>query len=289
MGTGAWETEIESYTSWLTASGASPQTLRLKRGYLRRLSTGCHPRGPWTVTTDDLARFVACPTWKPETRKSARNTIRGFYAWAHHTGRIRRNPAVALPPVRTPPAHPRPAPAPIVADALAAADERGRQMILLALLGGLRRAEIAQVHTQDITDDLTGRTLTVHGKGGKTRRVPLHPDLAELLTCATDGYLFPGRRPGTHLHPQHVGDLLARALGPGWGAHSLRHRFATDTYRGSRDIRAVQELLGHAQVSTTQIYVQVPDGDLRAAVLSLPRPRTGLLTGLRRRLHAATV
>ena len=64
----------------------------------------------------------------------------------------------------------------------------------------------------------------------------------------------------------YVGKLMSRALMAGWSAHSLRHRFAGLAYSVERDIRAVQELLGHASVRTTQIYTPVPSGALRTAV-----------------------
>ncbi len=74
----------------------------------------------------------------------------------------------------------------------------------------------------------------------------------------------PGRTDG-HLSPAHVGKLVSAALGPNRSTHTLRHRFASRAYAADRDILAVQELLGHACVATTQIYTLVLDGALRAA------------------------
>jgi integrase/recombinase XerC len=62
-----------------------------------------------------------------------------------------------------------------------------------------------------------------------------------------------------------VGKLVARALPDNWTAHTLRHRYATLTYRGSRNLRVVQTLMGHASILTTQRYTQVSDDEIRAA------------------------
>lgn len=69
----------------------------------------------------------------------------------------------------------------------------------------------------------------------------------------------------SHLTADHVGKLVARALPDNWTMHTLRHRYATRVYRGSRNIRAVQELLGHTTVVSTERYVAVSDDEIRAA------------------------
>jgi site-specific recombinase XerD len=68
-------------------------------------------------------------------------------------------------------------------------------------------------------------------------------------------------------HP-NVSKLLSRALGAGWTAHQLRHRFASTAYAAERDLRAVQELLGHSKPETTARYTAIPEGAKRAAVLA---------------------
>ena len=73
------------------------------------------------------------------------------------------------------------------------------------------------------------------------------------------------QRTGGHLAPATVGIMVARELPGDWTCHTLRHRFASVAYRQDRDIRAVQELLGHTSVTTTQIYTAVPDGAKRRA------------------------
>lgn len=191
-----WPAAIDGYLTWLAASGASRATLRLRRHYLRHLAAD-NPAGPWAVTGDDLVRFHAVAEWAPETRKSARATVRGLYRWAVDSGRIAADPSRGLPRVRVPTTVPRPAPAEVIAAALAsAADSLARLMLLLGAYAGLRCGEIAGLHTRDVA----GGSLRITGKGGRTRVIPLHPTLAAALAVVPEGYVFPGQIDG-HLSP----------------------------------------------------------------------------------------
>lgn len=148
---------------------------------------------------------------------------------------------------------------------MATTNRRVALMVTLAARQGMRRAEIARVHSGDLRPDLVGWSLLVHGKGGKDRLIPLADDVAALLLALPAGWVFPGRIDG-HLSADHVGKLIARALPGRWTAHPLRHRFATTAYAGTRDLLAVQELLGHSRPETTRQYIQLPQDSLRAAL-----------------------
>ena len=78
------------------------------------------------------------------------------------------------------------------------------------------------------------------------------------------GHLFPGQCDG-HLSVVYVGQLISSLMPAGYTMHTLRHRMATRAYRGSRNLRAVQTLLGHASVATTQRYCACDDDEVRAA------------------------
>lgn len=145
---------------------------------------------------------------------------------------------------------------------------------------GLRRAEIARLRFADISET----EIYVIGKGGHHRRVPLHPHLRTEVRAAAsrrarhlethappaEDWLLPNPAGDAHLTEHHLGALVSRLLPPGWTLHTLRHRFATAAYAATRDLRAVQDLLGHARPETTARYAAVPDGALLAAVHGIP-------------------
>ena len=281
-----WPDAIDSYARWLASAGRSTATVRLRISYVAQLAEQV-PLGPQAASVDDLAGFLARPSWSPETRKSARASVVGFYRWAVRVGHLEHDPSVALDPVRVPRGRPRPTPDRVLDRALRGCTDRDRLLLLLAAAAGLRRAEIARVHAGDVVDVLDGRDLWVRGKGGHVRHVPLAQVLDVELAAelgrrggggcgsgyryagayppAVDGFLFPGADRG-HLSPGQTGRIIAGLLGDGWTAHTLRHRFGTRAYAAQRDILAVRDLLGHASVATSQVYTATPAGALRAAV-----------------------
>lgn len=261
-----WTQAISSWQEWLRAADRPPTTLYLRTYQLNRFASQHPDHGPYDTTTAMLTGWLAGQDWATETRRSYRAALCSFYGWAHTTGRLDHNPAALLPPIRRSEGKPRPTPLTVVRQAITDAPPRTRLMVTLAVRQGLRRGEIARVHKDDITDDLTGFSLRVHGKGRRERLVPLDDDVAAaLILWHEPGYLFPGQVDG-HLSPARVGELVSEVLGPGWATHSLRHRFATSAYAAARDLFAVQTLLGHQSPETTRRYVALPDGALRDAV-----------------------
>lgn len=187
-----------------------------------------------------------------------------FYRWAAARGVVSCDPTVDLPAIRAALGAPRPATDEIWEQLIDAADSRTRLMARLAGEAGLRRAEVAQVHTDDLLIDCDGVQLIVHGKGGKQRVIGITSSLADAIRRAspTGGYAFPGQIDG-HVSPDYVGKLVSRLMPPGWSMHKLRHRYATRGYAGTRNLRAVQEALGHASVATTQRYTAVSAQEIR--------------------------
>lgn len=255
---------------WLAlqrAAGRPETTIKLRAYHVERAARDLR-RPAELVTVDDLAEWLAGQAWAPETRRSYRATLRAYFAWCVAAGLRLDNPAAALPAVTTPRGVPRPAPEQVLRDALDRAQPRERLMIELAAVCGLRRGELARASRRDVVPDLVGWSLIVHGKGGHTRRLPLPEDLGNRLARMPDGPLFRSSLDGSALTPEHVGKLVSRALPPGWTCHNLRHRCATIAYRATTDLRAVQELLGHAKPETTARYTLVPDDALRRCVLA---------------------
>lgn len=260
-----WDEWIAEYLAFLGAAGRRSSTVGLRAGQLGFVARGLGV-APGQVDSGALIRWCAGQLWAPETRHSYRTALRGFFGWAQQSGRLAADPAAGLPAIRIPPAVPRPTSNGVWKPAAEFAAPRVGLMLRLAAHAGLRRAEIAGLHTADVSVGEGGPWLSVIGKGGRGRVVPISDELAaELLACGP-GWVFPARG-GGHLTPQWVGELCAAALPAGSTLHGLRHRFATKAYAGSRDLRAVQILLGHSSVATTQRYVAVCDQDLRRAAM----------------------
>ncbi|NMM99114.1 tyrosine-type recombinase/integrase [Bifidobacterium olomucense] len=258
-----WAESINSWLDSLKAAGYSPNTIGTRRCQMSALSRALEG-DPRDVEGDDLLAHFAGKEWKPETRKGAKNACVSYFRWLKVSGRSECDPSEFLPTVKRPEPHPRPCPDMVILAALRKATEGERLMLRLGAECGLRRFEIAKVHSRDVMRDLVGWSLVVVGKGDKQRIVPIGDDLALLIRSA-HGYCFPGRWSG-HVESSYIGRHLSTLLGDGWTAHSLRHRYATTTYAATHDLLLVSKLLGHASVETTQRYIAMPDDRLRAAV-----------------------
>jgi integrase/recombinase XerC len=161
---------------------------------------------------------------------------------------------------------------------------RDTAMVELFYSSGLRLAELVALNPSDI--DRTDAVVTVVGKGAKTRRVPVGTaalaaiaawlEVRGLLAGADEPALFVSRR-GRRIHPRTVQQRLQQwAVGRGANRrlhpHLLRHSFASHLLESSGDLRAVQELLGHADIGTTQVYTHL-DFQHLAQVYDQAHPR----------------
>ncbi|WP_164512552.1 tyrosine-type recombinase/integrase [Nocardioides baekrokdamisoli] len=262
----SWRAAIAEFSEWGRLHRYPPATIRTRSDHLQQLAKGIEV-GPWELTGDELLHWFAAHDWAANTYRSKRTTMRAFYRWAMDAEFVVASPANVIPKVDPPPPNPMPCPDRVYDNALLDADDRLQLMLELAAGHGLRRGEVTLVWPErDLVEDLDGWSLIVHGKGGKTRIVPLEATTAMKLLRAPAGYAFPGRIDG-HLSPQRVGNLVSRALEGGWTMHKLRHRAGTNMAEASGgDMRVVQELLGHAGLNTTMLYVKVNQKRWRAAV-----------------------
>lgn len=167
-----------------------------------------------------------------------------------------------------------------------AAQVRDQAMFELMYSSGLRLAELVSLNTGDGALDLRESQVTVTGKGGKTRTVPVGAKarvaLQRWLSARAamarpqEAALFVGAR-GRRIAPSLV-NLRLKAMARRQGvdtaihAHMLRHSFATHMLQSSQDLRAVQEMLGHSSVSTTQVYTHL-DFQALAKVYDAAHPR----------------
>jgi site-specific recombinase XerD len=279
----AYRRDLESFVEWAERLGISDPT-QVDRRTLRRHVAYLATRGRAKRT---IARHVA--------------SLRRYFDWLRRRGRIELDPAARL----SAPASGGRLPRVLRRDELEVLLDRGpapsddpveaavalRDAAVLEVLygSGLRVAELCGLRPADV--DLDRARLTVWGKGSKQRVVPLSPPAAEALrrwlaagrgALATeetpDEAVFVNRRAHA-LTPRDVRRILdRRAAEAGDGAagpahpHALRHTFATHLLDGGADLRAVQELLGHADLATTQLYTHVSRERLRG-VLETTHPR----------------
>ncbi len=208
------------------------------------------------------------------------STLRSFFRWAGREGYLEKNPARGLPSPRVPKTLPRAMTLPDTEKLLTADEgetfvpERERALFELLYATGLRVSEVAGLDLEDV--DFGARLLRVTGKGSRQRIVPFGDAADEALReylpsrdalrhraadAGRSAPLFVNAR-GGRLTTRSMARLLKRRLRAAGlpeeiSPHALRHTFATHLLQAGADLRAIQELLGHASLSTTQKYTHL--------------------------------
>ena len=272
---------------------ASPHTLDAYRRDLLRLGEIEPGTAPETLTTAQLRRGLMQLHARQLAPRSIARTLsawRSFYAWLARRGAIAHNPAEAL----NAPKRPRTLPKALGADQAAALlnaqpadalEVRDAAMFELFYSSGLRLAELVSLDWPGGLD-LVSDEVTVTGKRQKTRSVPVggraHDALVAWLALrpqfapSEQTALFTGQN-GTRLSPRQVEKRLGRwaqrqGLGMHVHPHMLRHSFASHVLQSSGDLRAVQDMLGHASIAATQIYTHL-DFQHLAKIYDVAHPR----------------
>jgi integrase/recombinase XerC/integrase/recombinase XerD len=286
----AWRAAMRTFDRELQRRGAAERTRRAYGVDLAQLAiwssaSGVEPDG---VDYPVLRRYAASLAGRgagPRTVARKLAAIRSFFGSMVELGELTANPADLLPA----PKQPQRLPHTLKADEVAALlnripattplELRDRAMFELAYACGLRAEELVDLDLQSI--DFDAEQVRVEGKGGKTRFVPAGEPALRSVTR----YLERGRPglAGAEAEPALLLSKSGRRLSTSdvrrrlrvWvrhagqqGAvhpHALRHSFATHLLEGGADLRAIQELLGHASISTTQVYTRVESARLRAA------------------------
>ncbi|MDO5722456.1 MAG: tyrosine-type recombinase/integrase [Actinomycetaceae bacterium] len=267
----AWLIHTNAWLKVLRSRGLSEQTVEKRFDHISMMARTFADTDPMEITVGQLLDWLSTTPWKPETRHSYYCSFRGFF---RHCRPEDVHIQAAFPSIRRRVPPPRPCPENIFNQAIADADERTRLVLLLAGVLGLRAGEIARVHITDISLDLMGYTLRIHGKGGKQRDIPLPNPLACLIInrCSENGgYCFPGKK-YAHITSHRLSKTATEFLPPPWTLHTLRHRFATRAYSAERDLLTLQQLLGHESVATTQRYAKPPPEAIYKAInAALPK------------------
>ncbi len=285
----AYLRDVSAFIEWVGRTGVDAPA-QLRRTHVRAHLANLTTRG---LASRTIARRAA--------------SLRRYSAWLARTGRVPSDPTAGVSAPRGSARLPRvlradelhqiledpvhPAADPLV-------EQRDRLVVELLYGSGLRVAELCGLDV-DSWDARSGH-LTVWGKGSVERIVPTTDPTAELLgdwmrggrlrwsqrfpdtsrstaDPATSTAVFTNRR-GRRLAPRDVRRILDRRSPVPTHPHALRHTFATHLLDGGADLRVVQELLGHADVATTQIYTHVSRERLRR-VVEHAHPRSGAASG----------
>lgn len=262
---GVWHDAVVAWLTWLRGGALSPETLSLREYQLGRFAAAFAAVSPWVVTTGEISSWLSSHDWGRESVRSYRSALRSFYGYAHAIGRCAIDPTILTRPVRPMPLRPRPASDVVIDAARAHADDRLWLILTLASRYGMRRGELARADREDLSGGIGDRWLLVHGKGGKNRSLPISGHEASVILALPPGALFRSYQTGERLRPATIGRLASRALEDAT-LHMLRHRFATTTHDATGDVLAIQQLLGHASLETTQRYLRANRATLRRVV-----------------------
>jgi site-specific recombinase XerD len=287
----AWAAGLRSFDDDLRRRGAAEKTRRAYSVDLGQFVAWARGHGldePSDVTVKAVRRYAAAVSSSgaaPTTVARKLAALRAFFRALVQHGALEQNPAdlVAAPKRRTSlPTTLKPDEVAALLDRIPATtplELRDRALFELAYASGLRAEELVQLDDGALDHDR--ELIRVEGKGAKTRLVPVgehaiaalerYRERARPALSTGDGEaaLFlskSGRRLQTSDVRRRLRAWARRAqLPPGVHPHALRHSFATHLLEGGADLRAIQELLGHASISTTQVYTRVESRRLRSA------------------------
>jgi len=293
---------IDDFLTYLRVErGLAPATIRAYRGDLDDFAAARGTASEWNRTPDAALRYLAARTRRgrprdpglaPTSLRRRAASIRGFYRFAFGEGLITVDVAQHIDLPRQPRLLPETLTVNEVERLLdAAPDLRGRALLELLYAAGLRISEGLGLDREDLSID--GGFVRVIGKGDRERLVPVgdvaldwlgrwidegRPAFLALGHVAPDrgGPLFLGDRGRRLARQQGFAIVRAAAKAAGLGdrvsPHTLRHSFATHLLEGGADLRIVQELLGHASISTTQLYTHLT-GERVREVYARAHPR----------------
>jgi integrase/recombinase XerD len=282
---------VEPYNEWQRVKGFSPMTIERGIGHLRRFILFCEERGlerPEEVTRNVMERYQRHlyhfrtrlgKDLSIQTQLSGLLSVRGFFRYLSKARHVLYNPAAELDLPRVGKRLPRHVLTAEEAETVLSQPDvdaffgiRDRAILETLYSTGIRRQEAVKLKVYDI--DLVNRTVFVYqGKGRKDRMIPigeraglwlskyLHEVRPRLVVEPDPGYVFLTHR-GEFLAPDYLTQLVreyvdASGIGKKGSCHVFRHTMATLMLEGGADVRYVQAMLGHSQLSTTEIYTHV--------------------------------
>lgn len=282
-----WNDVRSAWAAEQRAAGLSHRTIEGRDAVLALLErTG---RTPLNISKADLVMVLNRPNARtgeplsPGTKQVERSYIQTFTRWLLEEGYRDEDPGARLRKVKVPRRRPRPVTESHIEQMLDHGYQSTRDMIVIGALTGLRMSEIVKMHTDDI--DWTTNTIRSIRKGGLHHVVHMPHAVQEIMRRRGDerGWIFPSPyanrqfpEGGGHVLMKSASTSVSRVLraagilDPKITGHSLRHYYATTLLRRGVNVRVVQEMMGHASLATTQIYMEVTDEEQSAAASAMP-------------------
>lgn len=263
---------IGEYLEHLRRAGRTPATIDGRREILSRLNRNLM-YGLGQTTTAELATWLYQERWSQNTRYTYYMAMRGLYRWAVKpaVAWLSFDPTEDLEPVSPAKGRARPCTDEQLHTILTEAAQPFRMWATIAAYQGLRCIEIAQLDREHVSEQ---QLIVVRGKGGKPRVHDTDPYVWAAVKDQPPGPLARTEY-GERATPFHVSSYSAahfRRIGvQGVSMHNLRHWLGVNLQSRFRDIRVTQAALGHASLSSTQIYTDATDEQQRLARSTLPR------------------
>lgn len=263
---------IQQFNAAQRRRGLEPSTIERREYALRMFEAWLDPGTLADATAADIEAFMDTRPWGSKTAYCFLSTLAAYYKWAIRTGICEHDPAACIDRPKLRQGLPRPIADDDLAYLISQAAPVMRAWLILGAFAGLRCAEIARLHRDDIAD--THGYMRVLGKGRKERIVPLHPLVLANLQAAgmpRSGPLWQTATglPMTGQTLSQQGGAFMRSCGVDASMHQLRHWFGTKTYQACQDLLATAGLMGHSNMATTQGYAAFDQKVATAAVLSL--------------------
>lgn len=209
------------------------------------------------MITEFLGFLTSLRTYKPTTLHRVISTLSSFYRYLTTQGAVASNPMIGVirPKIKEKELvylkHNQ-----VMKFIESIPDEKERLIVRLIYATGVRVSELSAMNIEDI--DVEDHTIRVNGKGGKIRTVFVDgetlKDIDRFVGPRIVGPLFLGQQ-GKHISPRTIEHIFKKYAPPGITPHKIRHSYASELYRRSKNLRVVQENLGHASIRTTEIYL----------------------------------
>lgn len=259
-------------------NGKSPKVIR---SVLLNFARAVGDPEPAKVKRRHVERWMENGSWSRSTQRTHFSTVRAFCRWMVGQDIIPKDPTAGIGTPKLPRHVPRGLTAEAVGKLLAVLpDARAELIVSLMVQEGLRCTEVATLQIANV--DMAGRAIRVVGKGGHERILPITPETWTVMHRYLSqypaaygplvrSYTIRDAGLGSPSISKMVGEWASEAgikasVRDGVSAHALRHTCAQDVLRGGANLRDVQQMLGHSSIATTQIYLPLLVGDLRASM-----------------------